>query len=182
MSNPQGERGCHLGARTAGEIPFHACFRLPLTLHGHKAMDEAAETTSSPSPAHGTGTHAAGSASHSAGSLRHHHVAHSHQPTRPGHPRTWPLSRKAQTLLETGPLANVGSAVHGAVRGTLGVLAGTRVCVRGLESLSPGMSGSHVFQIQAHFSEVISGKMLTLITAIKGNTASANINVYLEHA
>lgn len=55
MSNPQGERGCHLGARTAGEIPFHACFRLPLTLHGHKATDEAAETTSSPSPAHGTG-------------------------------------------------------------------------------------------------------------------------------
>lgn len=39
-----------------------------------------------------------------------------------------------------------------------------------------------MFKIQAHFSEVISGKMLNLITAIKENTASANINVYLEQA
>lgn len=62
-----------------------------------------------PHPLHHQPMGPAGSESHSAGSLRHHHVAHSHQPTRPGHPRTWPLSRKAQTLLETGPLANVGS-------------------------------------------------------------------------
>lgn len=44
----------------------------------------------------------------------------------------------------------------------------TRVCPCVLKSLSPRTSGSHVFKIQAHFSEVISGKMLNLITAIKG--------------
>lgn len=75
-----------------------------------------------------------------------------------------------------GPLT-APSKVRGAC-----LRAGARVCVRGLESPSPGMSGSHVFQIQAHVSEVISGKMLTLITAIKGNTAAANINVSLERA
>lgn len=43
----------------------------------------------------------------------------------------------------------------------------TRVCLCVLQSVSSRMSGSHVFKIQAHCSEVISGKMLNLIAAIK---------------
>lgn len=153
-----------LGERSGDSERLHSFSTVALaslsTPRGQKAMDEAAETTSSPSSTHGNSTPTGG---HSVTRLLAHsgdtkwHTATS--PILPCHPRMWPLNTKAQTLMRTLPLANAGSVLEDAC---------THVCTRVLKSLSPRMSGSHVFKIQAHFSEVISGKMLTLITAIKG--------------
>lgn len=102
----------------------------------------------------------------SPGSLGRHRVARGHRPRLPCRPRTRPLHTKAQGLAQTRPLTGAGSAGGHARLGDTCVLGGAHVCAP--KSRSPRMSGSHVFKIEAHFSEVISGKTWTLITAIKG--------------
>lgn len=152
-----------------------AALASPTPLRGQKATDAAAETTASPSPAHGKGIPAAGqrrsppahagdAARHSAASPRRHAPMNAAPP---------PTCKRGPSARRPGPPGKLWGAARRALfttrlRGAAGLLARTRVCVCVWKSLSPRMSGSHVFKIQAHFSEVISGKMLTLITAIKG--------------
>lgn len=73
-------------------------------------------------------------------------------------PRSLPLGKHTHRVLKRVGTEQMSSVSTCAMR--------VHVC---LEKTSPlHMLGSHMFKIQAHFSEVISGKMLNLLTAIKG--------------
>lgn len=128
-----------------------------------------------PIPGSWEGHSRCGAASQSTGPRGRHGEALGRQPTPPRphergpapHLQARPLSAQARTPGKLWGAAR-RALFTTRLRGAAGVLARTRACMCVWKSLSPRMSGSHVFKIQAHFSEVISGKMLTLITAIKG--------------
>lgn len=151
-----------------------AALASPTPLRGQKATDAAAETTASPSPAHGKGIPAAGqrrSPPAHAGDTARHSAASPRHPA-PMNAAPPPTCKRGPSARRPGPRGSFGGprAGHCSRRASEARRACSRVhvCACVWKSLSPRMSGSHVFKIQAHFSEVISGKMLTLITAIKG--------------